>query len=575
MLSNNNKEHGVITVLVALLLTGVLSLGTLVMEAGRYQAAKTQLTEANISAATSMIASYDAELYSRYGLLAIDHEVGNVARYRHYLEFNSDGSAGYKGNNLSTFYTVDSTEMEGLYNLTYPSVLKRQILSRAKYHVIPQDYSFNYYNMEHFLSDMQTKAQYISDVLATAANGNATTGSIADIPAEMQSALTNLQNTFKDIKKYDEGYDVTLSSADISLLPSTTGTVEHQAPTEDITAINEAVNDAKTILGTNGAMLESNDGVSYSETDVSLNIDFITEIYSKIATFDSFAVNGKDIIIDCRTMIQGINAAMNILKVDKEGNLLLNSYITEYFSNRNHIVEGYTGPVKGTSINGTMENTTFSGACAEYVFGGKSSEKENQQIAYDYVMAIRFMNNLYATISNSNSFNGSNVCSVVAHIAWAYYETCVDVELLAKYNATVPWGKYNMILPINDATRVATAFSTGDFLNGMRALGILYDQTFTVGGLDNTTYRDALALSLWFVPNSDKMLRVADLIQLEMRYCEQYVDNNTATFLMSEQNTFCRTKCNAKLNSILPIISLGTNSGVHGISFQSVKYVGY
>lgn len=574
-MSNNKKEHGVITVLVALLLTGILSLGTVVMEAGRYQAAKTQLAEANISAATSMIASYDAELYSRYGLLAIDNEVGTVGRYRHYLEFNSDMSAGYQGNNLSTLYLVDSAEMEGLYNLTYPSVLKRQILARAKYHVIPQDYSLNYYNMDHFLSDIQTKAQYVSDVLSMVANGNASPGSLADIPAEMQSALTNLQNTFKDMKKYDEGHDVILSSGTVSLLPSTTGTVENEIPAEDITAINESVNNVKTLLGTNGGILESSGGATYTETDVTLNIGFITDISSMITSVDGLAVNGKTISKDCRTMIRGINAAMNMLNGDKEGNLLLNSYIAEYFSNRNHIVEEYAGPVKGTSVSGTMENATFSGACTEYVFGGKNGEKENQQVAYDYVMAIRFMNNLYATIVNSNSFNGSNECSVAAHIAWAYYETCVDVELLAKYNATVPWGKYNMILPINDAARVTSAFSTGDFLNGMRALGILYDQTFTVEGVDNTTYRDALALSLWFVPNSEKMLRIADLIQLEMRYCEQYVENNTATFLMSEQNTFCRTKCDAKLNSILPIISLGTNSGVRGISFQSVKYVGY
>lgn len=575
MFNGGKRERGVVTVLVSLMLAGILSLGTLVLEAGRFQAAKTQLAEANISAGTSMIASYNAELYSRYGLLAIDNEAVNIGRYRNYLEFNSDLAAGYKGNNLATLYAIDSVEMEGLYNLTYPAVLKRQILARAKYHIIPQDYSLNYYNMDYFLSDLQTKAEYISTTLSLVANGGAAQGTMNDVPNEMQAALNALQNVFKDTNKYDLGYDVTLSSSTIELLPSTTGTVENQVPTEDIAQINNAVNDAKTILGSNGAVLESNGNSTYNETDVSVNMDFISNAYSEFANVTNMYANAKQITEDCRTMVQGINAAMNMLNADKEGNLLLNSYISGYFPCRNYTVEGYVGPVKGTTVNASMENATFSGACVEYVLGGEPSEKNNQQVAYDYVMAVRFVNNLYATIVNSSSFNSNNECSVASHIAWAYYETCADAELLAKYNAIVPFGKYNMILPINEPMRVKSAFSSGDFLNGMKALGILNGQTFTIAGTDKSNYRDVLALALWFVPNSEKLIRTADLIQLDMRYFEQHVKNATATFLMSEQNTFCRVKCNAKLNSILPIISLGTNSGVNGISFQSVKYVGY
>ena len=125
-------EQGVITVLVSSLLAGFLSLGTISLEAGRYQVAKTQLSEASISAATSMIAAYDATLYERYGLLAIDTEAATVERCREYLEFNSDLSAGYIGNNLTQLYKIDSVEMQGVYNLTYPSVVKRQLLSREK-----------------------------------------------------------------------------------------------------------------------------------------------------------------------------------------------------------------------------------------------------------------------------------------------------------------------------------------------------------------------------------------------------------------------------------------------------------
>ena len=44
------NSYGVITVFISLMLVSILSLGTLVIEIARYQTAKTQLSEANISA---------------------------------------------------------------------------------------------------------------------------------------------------------------------------------------------------------------------------------------------------------------------------------------------------------------------------------------------------------------------------------------------------------------------------------------------------------------------------------------------------------------------------------------------
>ena len=280
-------EQGVITVLVSSLLTGFLSLGTISLEAGRYQVAKTQLSEASISASTSMIAAYDAVLYERYGLLAIDTEAATVDRCRDYLEFNSDLSAGYMGNNVTQLYTIDSVEMEGLYNLTYPSVLKRQLLSRAKYHVIPQEYSLNYYNMDSFLSDLQSKAQYVADELSATANGSAVAGSLENIAPEMQSALNALHNVFKEVEKYDAACDVTLNTSTTSILPSVTGTVENNIPAEDIITMNSALSDAQTVLGTNGAMLASGGNSTYNETDVTFDVSCISQLMTEIEVVES------------------------------------------------------------------------------------------------------------------------------------------------------------------------------------------------------------------------------------------------------------------------------------------------
>lgn len=572
------NSNGVITVLVSLLLVGILSLGTVVLEAGRFQAAKTQLAEASASASTSMIAAYDSDLYARYGLLAIDTERFTSERCMDYLNFNSDLSVGYKGNRVSRMYTIESVELEGMYNLTYPSVLKRQILSRAKYHVIPQDYALNIYTMNAFFSDFQNKCQYVSDKITSVASGTASVGTISDVNGDMLGAINALYTTFLDGERSDSNCDITLSSATVGLLPSATGTFENSVPTEDLTDINTALSDATTVLGGEGAFLSYGNGTVVAETDVSVDVSFMREIKTAmkdILSAGDISQSGKDIAIEVKQLAQGLNTAINMLSSDAEGNLLLNSYITEYFSNRNNRLQTYSAPAKGTSINGTVENAAFASACVEYVFGGMASEKANQESAHDYLAAIRLINNLYSVMTDSATFNDDNLYSVIAHIVWANYESCVDVELMSKYNVSVPFNKNNMILPISNPRVVSSAFASKDVASAMRVLGYYDGANFNIPGAYAFSYEDSLSFALWFVPNTDKMLRIADLIQLEMRYKEQHVENVTPQFLMSNQNTYCRVKCISKFSSLLPVISIDSNSGVKGITFQSIKYAGY
>lgn len=570
MNEKTKNSRGVITVMISLMLTGILSLGTMVIEAGRLQAARTQLDDANLSAGTSMIAAYNAVLYERFGLLAIDNDRFSLERFRDYLEFNSERDGVYGGNNISTFYTVKTAELEGLYNLTYPAVLKRQLTSRAKYHVIPQDYALNYYNMDYFLEDYQSKAAFVSEQLGAVASN----GSQSDIPAEMSEALGYLYEVFGNIKEYDETYNVTVSDADMSLLPSRTGTVESTVFADDAQVINAAVRDAGTVLGSSAASLASGGSSVYSETDVSVNVSSPVDYLGTAVNPQSLASNAGEIVSTCRKLVQGINAALNMLSADREGTLLLNSYIAGYFPNKNFAVDGYSGNAGGAAVSG-VNSSAFAGACVEYAVSGDKSEINNQQTAYKYIIATRLVGNLYSVIKNSSSFNAGSACSAAAHIAWAYFESFADTELLFRYNAVVPLNKDSMILPVDNPSAVGSAFASKEFPDAMKALGILQEDKIAVGGYDKTNYRDALALALWFVPNSKKMLRVADLVQLEMRFREVHVEKTSASFLMSEQNTFCRVKCTGNLNSVLPVISLNGSGGVKGTPIQSIKYVGY
>ncbi len=577
-MKRRQNNRGVITVLISLLLVGVLSIGTLTIEAGRYQVAKTQLAESNISASTSMIAAYNTDLYAKYGLLAIDTEKFTPERATDYLNFNADQAIGYRGNRLSRLYAVDSVELTGLYNLTYPAVLKRQILSRAKYHVVPQNYALNVYTVDAFLADFENKCQYVENQLSRVADYEANLGDIEDVPEDVRTALTALYATYSDLETYDSSCDVTLSGSTVSLLPSTTGTVETPVPAEDLADIHSALNDATTVLGSSGAALSYNNGTgTYNEYDISLEsaFDFIPDIKNDlkdISSVDNMYHYATELAKATRFLAIVFNG---MLGEQKEENILLNSYIVEYFSNRTNRINTYSAPAKGISINGSMENATFASACVEYIFGGSASEQSNQEIAYNFIQGIRLINNLYAVMTESNCFDANNMYSVAAHIAWANYESIIDMELMTRYSTSVPFNKNQVILSINNAGEVTTAASLQDTANILNDLGYYDGSAFKVPGSNAFSYTDSLSLGLWFVRNSNKLLRIADLIQLEMRYREQHVDNKTATFMMANQNTYCRIKCIGKFSAVLPLLSLDSSDSARGIEFQSIKYAGY
>lgn len=574
------RNHGVITVLVSLLLVGVLSVGTLSIEAGRYQAAKTQLAESNISATNSMIAAYNADLYARYGLLAIDKELFTTERAMDYLYFNADQAQGYSGNRLSTLYAVDSVELNGFFNLTYPGVMRRQVLTRAKYDIVPQDYALNVYNKEAIMVDLAVKCRYVQDQLYRTEQYEAELGCLEDVPEDVRLALTALYATYADLKTYDESLDVTLSDSTVALLPSTTGTVETPVPNEDMMAMANALFDADDVLGDGASNVLSDFNGTYPEHDWTVGLNKIWNHTIPEILGDMKDISTAEDVHFCATQYAHnasfLASCMSVAYVSQaEEDLLLNSYIVEYFSNRTNRINTYSAPAIGTSTNGAMENAAFSSACVEYILGGSPSERVNQESAYNAMQGMRLIYNLYSVISESNWFDPDNMHSVAAHIAWANFESIIDVELMTKYGISVPLNKNKMILSINDASKVAEAFSTQNMEDALSALGFKNGDTYKIPGSNAFSYEDSLIYLLWCCPNDEKYLQIADLIQLEMRYREQHVEHKTATFLMSDQNTYCRIKCTGKFISVLPVLSLNSGTSKKGIEFQSIKYAGY
>lgn len=578
------STRGAISIFVALMMTGILSLGTFVLEAARLQAARTQLGEAASSAASSMLSSYNLELKDRYGILAIDNDRADEAACMEYLKFNSDLATMAFGNNVTRLYKVDDVDMSGVYNLTYPHILKRQLLTVAKYNLPPERSEVNTYNINYILNDLQMRCQYVSNTMQEILN-SAKGGTVSDVPAQRLSALKALDKTFGKAPKYNEKHGVVLSNTTVAKLPSVTGTVESEIPISDTETISALKNDASVYLGVDSAVLNSptSDLDTFDATISTLAIDEATNFHN----LSWQGTISQDEAVRTRyaewlprmymNLADNMSAVINILWDDLDGNLLLNTYISQTFSNRNYESDHYVGPGRESTLR-EGDDLTFATACSEYVFGGEAEEIKNQQEAYDYIMAVRLMCNLYAVLSQAEDLDITSAYSVAAYMAWAYYETCADMQLITQHNAPVPLEKDKLILPLDAADSVASAFAGGNMNNALRALGYYNEdtKTFVITGIDCLNYTDSLSLALWFVGNSDKLLRVADLMQLEMRYQQRYVDNIPATFLMSQQNTYCRVECSAKMNSILPILSIGgTEHRLQELPLSTLRYVGY
>jgi len=88
-------------------------------------------------------------------------------------------------------------------------------------------------------------------------------------------------------------------------------------------------------------------------------------------------------------------------------------------------------------------------------------------------------------------------------------------------------------------------------------------------------YRNYLFLFMLLQSNRQKIMRMADLIQMELRY-KEYSKGTNPDILLEDYHTFVRVKSTASLNSILPVISFNKDDNKSiGWPLSTIKYVGY
>ena len=430
----------------------------------------------------------------------------------------------------------------------------------------------------------------------------------------------NLAKTFNVIPiTYNLRCNVTLSNSTWNLLPSRNEIVYSEHNSDDISEINEMLNEARTLLGTmyrtDISMVEPSGRNTESNIvdEINSRIDSSIEALQKIvevsigpnsvlivgASLVSTAFKLYNIVTSVITLVDNIiymathfQQSIEVITQTLYENVLLNSYIVEKFPNR---VDVTNGKYKGTNLTFIPEigdTSAFSAACVEYIINGGKSEKENQSKTFWTIFMLRAINNVVCLISDPEAMEIISACNIFAIIVfplWVYCESNIDMNCLILLEEEVPLIKQKLILSIDGMGRLAEhlKYIEEDDAKGRfegeagqdylaNRLKNSREEFTTVEGMFKMKYKEYLWLFLFFKSNKTKVLRAGDLMQMDIRYDEVYNKKGTAKFLMKEANTFVRVKCSATFNSILPIISMSRNNiNEYGIKVRSTKYLGY
>lgn len=151
------NRHGYVTVMLIAMLISVLFFNTSFLEIARYRALEKLYGEIQENAAFSILANYDRDLFSKYGLLAVEDDV-DTDKLVEYILADINGAAG-DGNKADTFFggSAVRADLQKLYFLSQQDVFENQINEFCAYRA-PISVINNGLNLE------ETLNQLISDL---------------------------------------------------------------------------------------------------------------------------------------------------------------------------------------------------------------------------------------------------------------------------------------------------------------------------------------------------------------------------------------------------------------------------
>lgn len=224
--------------------------------------------------------------------------------------------------------------------------------------------------------------------------------------------------------------------------------------------------------------------------------------------------------------------------------------------------------------------TAFASSEIEYIFAGKSSESKNEAIVYSWIYGTRLANNLVAVYTDTNAKAQCEMLAAMSSLAtggavpatvfkwvyiaaWAAGETALELSYLIDDGYKVPLIKGKGSLYIQNFWDVAAAIGNSDKL--------MRDKYYATGLTDKicVSYEDYLIILMCFVNRDTRLLRIADLIQLNM-------NKRYGSFSMNESYTYLKADTTVRIKYMFEPVKQFTNSykGT-GLKFKNTIYQGY
>ncbi len=377
----------------------------------------------------------------------------------------------------------------------------------------------------------------------------------------------------------------------------TTGTLERELTVEEAVNIAnsskaEAQNssaDNKTISSEDASKLPSKAEKTQSEVDIpDVKADSASDTLKAAneasgSVMSSFMESTRnDILVYCylldnfktRVTARGINSS------------------TEHsgIADRNLANWRYTNPVGELDMRYRAKKnmtTFFSTHEVEYVFGGSKSEAANATVVYSWIYSTRFVNNFAAIYSAySSGYNLRREIDILSELAsaatfwripasvfkwifmtaWAAAETALDMSMLTLDGYKIPLIKTKDSIFFESIFDMFLAFSFEGRLKLMR-------NQSGKGGLANNVnvcYEDYLIMLLAFVDRETRLLRIGDLIQMNMQ------KRGDSDFTMASAYTYLRADTSVSIKYMFGSLQQFKNSYIgSGLRLNNTIYQGY
>jgi len=229
------------------------------------------------------------------------------------------------------------------------------------------------------------------------------------------------------------------------------------------------------------------------------------------------------------------------------------------------------------TFTGSGSGTKFVTAEVEYLANGSMDERENQKSIFHFILIIRLLANTVQILMNETVGElaaATGPFAPLVYLVWIAAETYIDTALLSETNTRIPLVKSDIFLSPEGVAKLVAAlpselagFTTGktaaETVDAMEealssVMGEVYEDDWF-----KMNYEDFLWIRLCFVTNKDKLYRIADLVQMNMRQTDE-------SFLMANTYTYLRVELKGDYNTLMPAF-IPMEDG----QIRLVKYVGY